>query len=159
MGERRMRARARMTCRLRRRRYPNVRTIPKGPFHGDVTGRWTRGSAGFTLVLALVASMLAPAVSQASGRSRQVVARPPRAQSAARALATATTPTSTPRATTTVPALAPDVTTAVLTASATTTVTPTATLTPAATNTVTPTATATVTPTAIGCPTPYLHTF
>src|SRR5438876_6117245 len=145
---------------LRCRWYPNRRTPPRASRKAEA-GKRTAAPASrlppSAFVLALVAGMLAPAVSQASGRGPLVVARPPTAHNAVRALATAVA-TPTPPTTTTVPATATvtTTTTATPTVSTTATVQPTSSLTPAATNTVLPTAT--VTPTATGCATPYLHT-
>src|SRR5205085_11214813 len=113
----------------------------------DADGRPHRGLGSAILVPALVAGMLAPAVSQPRGRSSLVVARPPTAHSAVRALAPAAA-TPTPPTTTTA--------TATATVDTTPTAQPTSSLTPAATTTVLPTTT--VTPTATGCTAPYLHT-
>src|SRR2546421_422090 len=74
--------------------YPNRRTTPRWLAGGDARGRWSRGLGSSTLVLALVAGMLTPAMSQAGGRSLQGVARPLAAHSAAHALVAAVaTPT------------------------------------------------------------------
>src|SRR5438105_2745461 len=153
--------------RLLRLRYPNRRTTPPRPAGRDADGRSNRGPGSAILVPALVAGMLAPAVPQARGRSPLVVARPPTAHSAARALATAmvtptlpTTPPPTAMATVSATATAMATVSATATATATVdtpaTAQPTSSLTPAATTTVLPTTT--VTPTATGCAAPYLHT-
>ena len=141
-----MRPRAHLV-RLLRLCYPNRRTTPSRPAGRNADGRSHRGPGSAILVPALVAGMLAPAVSQARGRSPLVVARAPMAHSAARALASAAAlPTP------------PTTTTAAATASADTTATaqPTSSLTLAAITTELPTATDT--PSLTGCAAPYLHT-
>ena len=98
-----MRPRAHLV-RLLRLCYPNRRTTPSRPAGRNADGRSHRGPGSAILVPALVAGMLAPAVSQARGRSPLVVARAPMAHSAARALASAaalpTPPTTTTAAAT-----------------------------------------------------------
>src|SRR5947209_18873598 len=112
--------------RLLRLRYPNRRTTPPQSTGRDADGRPHRGLGSAILVPALVAGMLAPAVSQPRGRSSLVVARPPTAHSAVRALAPAAA-TPTPPTTTTA--------TATATVDTTATAQPTSSLTPAATTT------------------------
>src|SRR5438105_15938829 len=91
--------------RLLRLRYPNRRTTPPRPAGRDADGRSNRGPGSAILVPALVAGMLAPAVPQVRGHSPLVVARPPTAHSAVRALAPAAA-TPTPPTTTTTTATA-----------------------------------------------------